>query len=115
MRFKNVFILLMLLLGISNLVSAQSNLNFEQGLTDWVTSGKVSVDKTNYHKGSQCIKIGEGRGSIFKRMPVMPLAVVQFEAYLKSNGSQIRRYHSVPMLHLTGRRTWRGLIHNRSG
>jgi hypothetical protein len=92
MRFKNVFILLIFLLGTSNLISAQSNLDFEHGLTGWMTSGNVNADKSNYHTGSQSVKIGEGAGSIFKRMPVSPLAVVQFDAFLKSSKKGIKGY-----------------------
>lgn len=92
MRFKNVFILLMLLLATSNLVSAQSNLDFEHGLTGWITSGNVSADKSNYYTGNQCVKIGEGAGSVFKHMLVSPLAVVQFDAYLKSSKKGVKGY-----------------------
>jgi lysophospholipase L1-like esterase len=92
MKFKNTLILLLLSLATAGRVAAQDNLDFEQGLTGWMTSGKASIDKTNYHKGSQCIKIGEGTGSISKRMSVTPLAVVQFEAYLKSNKKGVRGY-----------------------
>lgn len=82
----------MLLLVTANLVSAQSNLDFEQGLTGWITSCKVNIDKTNYHKGGECVKIGEGPGSIFKRMPVSPLAIIQFDAYLKSTEKGVKGY-----------------------
>lgn len=76
----------------SGAVYAQSNLDFEHGLTGWQTTGNVSIDKTNYHSGSQCIKIGEGAGSIFWRMPVSSLAIVQFNAYLKSGNKGVNGY-----------------------
>lgn len=84
MNFKNTLILLTLVLATFNKAKAQENLDFEHSLTGWMIKGNVSVDKSNYHTGSECVKIGEGSGSIFKRWPVLPLAIVQFNAYLKS-------------------------------
>jgi lysophospholipase L1-like esterase len=73
-------------------VYAQVNLDFERGLTGSVTTGNVSINKTNSHSGAQCVKIGESAGSIFWRMPVSPLAVVQFNAYLKSDNKDVKGY-----------------------
>ncbi len=62
----------MLIFGLTvyNNVAAQGNLDFEQGLKGWSTTGNVSIDKTNSHSGAQCVKIGEGVGSLFRRMLV---------------------------------------------
>ena len=75
--------------GITTLLSlafsisyAQSNSGFENGLFVWQTSGKVTIDKSNAHSGSQCAVISSG--SVFQRMPVAPLAIVQFDIYFKS-------------------------------
>ncbi|MGZ3820249.1 MAG: SGNH/GDSL hydrolase family protein [Mucilaginibacter sp.] len=91
MKLKIAFILLSLLFASSFLAKAQ-NLDFEQGLTGWMTTGKVSIDTSNYHAGARCIKIGEGIGSIFKRLPVSSLAIVQFNAYLKSSAKGVKGY-----------------------
>ncbi|MBS1504178.1 MAG: SGNH/GDSL hydrolase family protein, partial [Bacteroidetes bacterium] len=71
-------------------VSAQTNLDFEQGLAGWNISGKVSPDGKHPHNGSACARITEG--SIFKRLPVSPLAVVQFECYIRSERKGIAGY-----------------------
>ncbi len=92
MRLKNTLLLSLFVLLMLNEGFAQSNLDFEHGLTDWMTTGKVSIDKANQHSGSQCIKIGPATGSVFKRVPVSSLAVVQFSAYLKSGAKGVKGY-----------------------
>jgi len=85
-------LLLILLLGIPAATFAQ-NLDFEQGLAGWHTTGKVSITKTDQHKGNACAKIESG--SIYKTIPVNQLAVVQFDAYVKSEKKGVRAYSFV--------------------
>jgi len=92
MSSKNTLLLLMFVLFVSNHAFAQSNLDFEHGLKGWLTTGNASIDKTNCHSGSQCIRIGKGVGSVFRRMPVSSLAIVQFNAYLKSGYKGVKGY-----------------------
>ncbi len=70
--------------------NAQQNPDFEQGLAGWVAKGKVSVSKSNAHKGTACAMIAEG--SVFQRLAVSQLAVVQFNAYVKSAAKGTRAY-----------------------
>ncbi len=90
---KSTTILLLFIATLrSGNVYAQSNLDFEHGLTGWLATGNASIDKTNYHSGGQCAKIGENAGSIFRRMPVSSLAVVQYNAYIKSGNKGVKGY-----------------------
>src|SRR3569833_416095 len=66
------------------------NLDFEQGLKGWHTAGKVSIDKNNQYKGVFCAKIESG--SIYKTIPVSQLAVVQFNAYIRSGEKGAKGY-----------------------
>jgi hypothetical protein len=95
MNFRNIFLLVILVHLAFNRAAAQSNLDFEHGLTGWIMRGdkdNVSIDKSNSHTGNLCVKIGTGYGSIFTRVPVSPLAVVQFDAYLKSGSKDVKGY-----------------------
>lgn len=76
----------------SGAVFAQNNLDFEHGMNGWFSTGKVNIDKANCHSGAQCVKVGRSAGSIFRRMTVSPLAVVQFNAYLKSANKGAKGY-----------------------
>lgn len=80
---------LVIILFISGKAFAQ-NLDFEQGLADWHTTGKVSIDKTDQYKGNACAKIESG--SIWKTIPVKELAVVQFDAYIKLSEKGVKGY-----------------------
>lgn len=90
MKLKSL--LLLLLTGISMSTFAQ-NLDFEQGLAGWHTTGKVSIDKTGQHKGNACAKIESG--SVYTTVPVKPLSVVQFDAYIRSGEKGIKGYSFV--------------------
>ena len=96
MRIKVVLILLTLLMV--NQAIAQNNLGFEQGLTGWQIAGSqsnTSIDKNNAHQGVNCIRIGEGYGSIYQQVPVLPLAIVQFSACIKSGTKGVKGYSFV--------------------
>jgi len=69
------------------------NLDFEQGLAGWHTTGKVSIDKANQHKGNSCVRIETG--SVYKTIPVKQLAVVQFDACAKSSATGVKAYSFV--------------------
>jgi hypothetical protein len=75
------------LLFIATLASAnaygQDNPDFEQGLKGWLATGKVNTTGTNAHKGNACAMVAPG-GSVFQRLAVSQLAIVQFNAYVKS-------------------------------
>lgn len=82
-------IILILWIGFP-IVAVAQNLDFEQGLVGWHTTGKVSIDKTDQHKGNACAKIETG--SIYKTVPVKPLAIVQFDSYMKSSAKGVKGY-----------------------
>ncbi|HTD39958.1 MAG TPA: hypothetical protein VK671_05005, partial [Mucilaginibacter sp.] len=90
MKFKKGLILIILGLSISCFANAQRSLDFEQGLTGWHTTGNITIDKREVRSGVQCAKIITG--SIFQRLPVLSLAIVQFDAYLKSSNKGISGY-----------------------
>lgn len=83
---------LFLILALSGKTFAQ-NLDFEQGLAGWHIEGKASIDKTNQRKGNACAKIDAG--SIFKTIPVKPLAIIQFDSYIKSSARGVKGYSFV--------------------
>ena len=67
---------------------AQDNLGFESGLTGWTRLGKPNstrLDKSFPYKGKYCARIGAGAGGVMKRFVVGPLAIVQFNAWFRSN------------------------------
>ncbi|MFI5161656.1 MAG: SGNH/GDSL hydrolase family protein [Sphingobacteriales bacterium] len=82
-------IVLIIIIFFSGKTFAQ-NLDFEQGMAGWHTTGKISIDKTDKHNGNACAKIESG--SIYQVIPVKPLAVVQFDAYVKSSQKGIKCY-----------------------
>ncbi|HEY2721162.1 MAG TPA: GDSL-type esterase/lipase family protein [Chitinophagaceae bacterium] len=76
-------------------VSAQSNLDFEQGLKGWDISGdkkNVSIDQSNFFKGKNCVKIGNSGAEIFQRLHVSPLSIVQLQCYVKSENKDVKAY-----------------------
>lgn len=89
---KLYIIFLVLLFGLSFDAFAQTNLSFEQGLNGWHTAGDVSTDQNHAHNGQVCARMGDGYGSISRRLPVKPLAVVQFNAYVWSENKGVKGY-----------------------
>jgi hypothetical protein len=78
-------VLLFILFSIS--ASAQTNLDFEQGLKGWTITGNAgnfSLEKSGAYHGNYCVKIGEGYGVLHKHIDVGPLSIIQFTAYIKS-------------------------------
>lgn len=82
MSVKSRYIWTVLALLTGSPSQAQTNLSFEQGLDGRHITGKAIIVKSNARSGSQCVKIDSG--SLFQRIPVSPLAIVQFDVYLKS-------------------------------
>jgi hypothetical protein len=87
---KTVF--LFILIVISARGYAQNNYDFEQGLTGWVTKGKVAIDKGSVNRGNNCAVLGNGYGEILKRIDGNPLAIVSFETHIKTSDSTIKGY-----------------------
>lgn len=83
-------VLCAMLTAMAGSACAQTNLDFEQGLTGWQITGKVKTDEQNAHKGKLCVQMANG--GIFQRIPVKPLSVVQFDAYVKLSVKGIRAY-----------------------
>lgn len=90
MTFQKCSVLMLLALALSLAAGAQQNLDFEQGLARWHIAGKVRVDKSNPYSGLWCARLE--KGSIFQRLRVSPLSIVQFDAYLKSSDKGINGY-----------------------
>jgi lysophospholipase L1-like esterase len=86
----------LLLISISGF--AQNNNGFEQGLTGWLTSGKVRIDKNNAHSGKNCVQIGNGYGSVTQRLSGSPLSIVSFNVYVKTSDSTTRSYSFIRFL-----------------
>jgi len=84
--------LILLLLTIGKL-SAQTNLDFEQGLSGWHTSGKVVIDRSNARHGNKAARIESG--SVFTTVAVSPLAVMEFEVFVKSAEKGVQAYSFV--------------------
>ena len=92
MSIRFAFFIVFIFIAINEL-SAQTNLDFEQGLSAWHTTGAVSVNQSDAHKGNACVKIESG--SIFTRVPVSPLAIIDFEAFIKSSEKGAKGYSFV--------------------
>lgn len=75
---------------------AQIHYDFEQGLSGWVTVGKVAIGSV--HQGSNSAVIGTGYGSVSKRINGNPLAIVSFEAHVKTSGSTVKAYSFIRFL-----------------
>jgi lysophospholipase L1-like esterase len=86
---KKILTVLLFLFSANLIVSGQASLDFEKGLAGWITSdsNNVHIDHTNSHKGKNCVRIGESSASIFRRLPVKQFSIVQFDCYVKSDGS----------------------------
>jgi lysophospholipase L1-like esterase len=87
MKIRGVLTILFFV-AISNITSAQTNLDFEQGLKGWHITGKAIIDQTDPHKNKACARIESG--SIFTRVPVSQLTVVQFGGYVRSGEKSIK-------------------------
>jgi hypothetical protein len=88
MKTRIFFIVFML--AFAGNTFAQTNLDFERGLEGWHITGKISINKTDQHKGDACARIEEG--SLFKSVPVMPLAIVQFDCFVKSSVKGVKAW-----------------------
>lgn len=82
MNIRFVFLVLLCIVAAGKL-SAQNNTGFENGLTGWHATGKAEIDKSNAYKGAACTRIASG--SIYVRVPVASLAIIQFDCYIKSS------------------------------
>ncbi len=89
MRIK-ASILNVLLLTISASAFAQGNKDFEQGLTGWATKGNISIDKSNAHTGSNCVKLGSGYGEVMQRINGTPLSIVSFNSEIKTSDTTVK-------------------------
>ena len=76
-------LLFLVFFTLSNGLYAQSNSGFEQGFAGWRIKGKVKLDQVHAHQGHSCAEIEQGRLSII--LPVAPLAIVDFNFYIKAN------------------------------
>ncbi|MDB5134982.1 MAG: hypothetical protein JWP37_1585 [Mucilaginibacter sp.] len=77
---------------------AQNSNSFEQGLTGWLISGKVAINKNNAHSGKNCVQIGNGYGSVTQRLRGSSLSVVSFNVYVKTSDSTTRAYPFIRFL-----------------
>ena len=82
MNIRHLLIFLVFL-TLSNGLYAQSNKGFEQGFAGWRIKGRVKLDQTHAHQGHSCAQIVQGRLSMI--LPVAPLAIVDFNFYIKAN------------------------------
>lgn len=85
-------ILYLLILIISTTASAQTNLSFEQGLKGWETNGNVGTEKIGAQNGNSCAKIGKGFGRLQMRVKALPLSIVQYQAFIKSDRKGVKGY-----------------------
>ena len=76
-------------------VSAQTNLDFEQGLKGWEMigdAGNFTIDKSGAHHGNYSVKIGKGYGIVQMRVDAAPLSIIQFNAFIKSGDKSVKAY-----------------------
>jgi len=88
-------LLIFFLAATSIKASAQTNLDFEQGLKGWGIIGNArnfSLERSGAYHGNYCVKIGKGYGAVQKRVDVGPLSIIQFTAYIKSNVKGVNGY-----------------------
>lgn len=86
------------LLAISITGFAQNNYDFEQGLTGWVTKGRVAINEGGINRGNNCAVLGNGYGAVYKRIDGSPLAIVSFETHIKTSDSTIKAYSFIRFL-----------------
>ncbi len=82
---KTALLLSIICIAINS--TAQNNLDFEDGLTNWIINGNadnVTPDKSNAYKGNACVKISN-LSSLIQRINASPLSIIQLNAYVKSN------------------------------
>jgi lysophospholipase L1-like esterase len=84
---KALFVILLLISGTLQL-SAQSNLDFEQGLEGWQMkggAGNFSVENVGAYHGKFRVRIGTGQGILQTHVSVGPLSIIQYNGYIKSS------------------------------
>lgn len=91
MKIKGIFCLV-ILISISADALAQNNNGFEHGFTGWTTKGNITIDRVNAYEGSNCIKLGNGYGSVLQRVNASPLSIVSFSAYVKTSDTLVKGY-----------------------
>jgi lysophospholipase L1-like esterase len=82
------------IIGSGN-VYAQANLDFEQGLKGWTTSGDAgnfTVDGTEHHNGNYSIRIGMGYGKVERRIDVGPLSIILYNGFIKSSQKGVKGF-----------------------
>jgi hypothetical protein len=97
MRIKKI-LYVFLLTAVSLPVFAQDNSDFEHGLSGWITKGEVVTDKANANKGTSCVRIGKGYGSVIQRINGSPLSIVSFNAYVKTSDTTVKGYSVIRFL-----------------
>lgn len=88
-----IFIVFILILDTGR-VYAQNNYGFENGLSGWKTvgAGNISIDKSNFHSGSNCVKIGNNYGAVMQHIDAIPLSIVSFNMFVKSSDTTVKGY-----------------------
>jgi GDSL-like lipase/acylhydrolase family protein len=91
-NFLKVRIILIALIFINaQNIFAQSNGSFENGLSNWIINGHVSIDSLNAKDGKQCARIS-ANGSTFQKINVLPFSILQFEMWVKCSDSLAKAY-----------------------
>jgi len=84
---KALFVILLIIAGTLKL-SAQSNLDFEQGLEGWQMkggAGNFSVENVAAYHGKFRARIGTGPGILQTHVSVGPLSIIQYNAHIESS------------------------------
>jgi len=86
---------ILLLLMAPVIVCAQQNLDFERGFKSWKKIGDTHnfiIEKGNAHHGNFCARIGKSKGIVQRRVKVGPLAIIQYNAFIKSTHRGVKGY-----------------------
>jgi lysophospholipase L1-like esterase len=89
---SQILYLFILLPAISTTALAQTNLDFEQGIKGWEITGNVSSQKLDAQHGTCYVQIGKGYGKLQMRVAALPLSIVQYQAYIKSDHKGVNGY-----------------------
>ena len=85
---KSILLALLAITGTLKL-SAQNNLDFEQGLEGWQMKGGAgifSVENAGAFHGKYCVRIGERVGTLQVRISVGPLSIIRYSTHIKTSG-----------------------------
>ncbi len=91
--FSPFVVLTLVCLPFAGNIRAQENSGFESGLENWNLSGKISLEvSTQAFRGNNCVRIEGPFSSVFQKVRVHPLSIVQLSANIKTTGDSALVY-----------------------